>query len=126
MKNFYVQKIKSLFLFSTVIFFLACGQNFHITEQASRSETPSLSWGTPASIFPGFNKFDGSCSPDGLDTITITAPGALPNSVGPCDCSNGSYSCDIVFTAVPTIPPQMEVRSSVGEGIISDSFTPSS
>jgi len=56
--------------------------------------------------------FTGSCSPNSLGSISLSIDGAVPNTVGACDCIQSKYSCPATtFTSLPSDVDVVAVNS---------------
>ena len=70
------------------------GANGPATDSETPTITPEVDLDQPTITIGGSaTNLTGSCSPDGVGTITIDITGATPSSAGPCNCSGGSFSC---------------------------------
>lgn len=76
-------------------------------------------------IVPGPVTFTGTCSPEGVGTVSIGVVGAIPDVIGPCDCVNSTYSCAGSFTSVPAIAEVVATNSDGYGGPSTDAYGPS-
>ncbi len=107
--------MKILF-FKLLAFFILIGlfgcvgnQNNHLTRKAASVTLDPIDVKINSPIV-----FSGTCTPDGIGSISLEFPGSNPSTGGPCDCVSGKYSCPaITFTS---IPPKFDIIVTNNQG----------